>query len=377
MTRHWLTVFAGLGAMLVSLAACGGGHDGSPARRSAAPLTGRVLFGLDFSTDPHPEAAGGASTGIGLVNRLGAGSEIVRLRGSRWAPADSHWLTPTTVTVGRTDGTPPGRFSVAGGRFHARPGRPVPGGKLAGAAWSPDGGTLAFQRRVGCPGNDCAYRPDRTIRLMNEASGHIRPLAYRGLLVGWHGNHDVIVMRDDGSSSLVPVNGGNARSLLMTADAAHAARAHGALLGPPATSSDGRYVAAGLWGRFQNRRTFSAVVIARPGGHIVRVLPTRLSLTLIAWAPTGHKLAYTAGGFPQPHVLVLLDNPGDPAKVRYRAGDRHFDWVTWAPDGSRLLLDDEHANRWRLIPADGGRVTSLPRLGGRPLWCCPEGESTP
>ena len=110
---------------------------------------------------------------------------------------------------------------------------------------------------------------------------------------------------------------------------------------------------------------------------MVRVLPTRLSVTLIAWAPAGDRLAYTAGGSPEPHVLMVLDDPRATPRRLLRTTDRHFDWVTWSPDSSSLLLDDEHANRWRLLR--GRRSTcsrALPRLGGRPVWCCPAGDLT-
>lgn len=52
--------------------------------------------------------------------------------------------------------------------------------------------------------------------------------------------------------------------------------------------------------------------------------------------------------------------------------ERHFDWVSWAPDSRRLLLDDPVENLWWLTPAQPTYTFIIsPRLGGRPLWCCP------
>lgn len=83
---------------------------------------------------------------------------------------------------------------------------------------------------------------------------------------------------------------------------------------------------------------------------------------------------------PQPTDAVLytigqvfvLDSPRSRPRRLYDAGPAHFDWITWSPDGTRLLLDDYGRGRWLLLRAKGGvgrRV--LPELGGQPLWCCP------
>jgi hypothetical protein len=38
----------------------------------------------------------------------------------------------------------------------------------------------------------------------------------------------------------------------------------------------------------------------------------------------------------------------------------------------RYLLDGAKAGGWRLFSATtGNQIRRLPRLGGRPLWCCP------
>jgi len=92
---------------------------------------------------------------------------------------------------------------------------------------------------------------------------------------------------------------------------------------------------------------------------------------MFAWSPRGHRLAWTTSGFPTPYELFVLDDPNGEPRVLL-AAERHFDRIAWSPDGRRLLLDDENAGRWLLIPAAGRkRVEKRARLGGRPYWCCP------
>ncbi len=97
-----------------------------------------------------------------------------------------------------------------------------------------------------------------------------------------------------------------------------------------------------------------------------------------------HQLAWTTSGFPNPHELFVLDHPtGTPHKL-FGTSDRHFDWITWSPDGHHLLLDDANAGfdparpgrrppgRWRLLDTQAGdTVRTFPGLGGAPIWCCP------
>lgn len=89
-------------------------------------------------------------------------------------------------------------------------------------------------------------------------------------------------------------------------------------------------------------------------------------------------------GFPNPHELFVIDAATAKPRKLLGTSNRHFDWVTWSPDGRFLLLDDATfgfdpnlPNRrptglWRLLDVDGGGTfRTIPRLGGRPLWCCP------
>jgi hypothetical protein len=124
------------------------------------------------------------------------------------------------------------------------------------------------------------------------------------------------------------------------------------------------------------------VVIARPGGPIVRLITSRDMISMFAWSPRGHELVYTTSGFPAPHELYLLSSPrAHPRRILSQAA--HFDWVTWSPDDRWLLVDNEHLHRWELLRLTGRRqarllggasvpTRRLRRLGGMPLWCCPQ-----
>jgi hypothetical protein len=97
-----------------------------------------------------------------------------------------------------------------------------------------------------------------------------------------------------------------------------------------------------------------AIVIATKGGRIVRFITSTDLIWMFAWSPHGHELAYTTSG-----------------------------WVTWSPDDRWLLFDNEDLGEWDLFRLVGHRqvrlldaatvpTRRLPRLGGQPLWCCPQ-----
>jgi hypothetical protein len=67
---------------------------------------------------------------------------------------------------------------------------------------------------------------------------------------------------------------------------------------------------------------------------------------------------------------VIAMGIAGPARRLWQS-ERHIDWIAWMPDGHRLVMDDEHADRWRLLSANRlGRAYALKRYGARPLPCC-------
>ena len=99
-------------------------------------------------------------------------------------------------------------------------------------------------------------------------------------------------------------------------------------------------------------------------------------ISMLAWSPAGRQLAYTTSGFPSPHQVLLLRTP-DAAPRAILAQVAHFDWITWSPDARWLLVDDPATNSWNLLrlPRQKSQPVTIrrtPRLGGSPVWCCPE-----
>jgi Tol biopolymer transport system component len=131
----------------------------------------------------------------------------------------------------------------------------------------------------------------------------------------------------------------------------------------PLTSADRRYLVSRRQGK---------LVVTERDGRLVREFSSPYIVSMVAWSPRGHRLAYTTSGFPDPHELFLFDPETGTRRRIFASGTAHFDWVTWSPDGRWLLLDGDDVGGWRIFSAESGKqVRRLPRLGGRPLWCCP------
>ena len=332
-----------------------------------------ILYTIGLSTDPYGSSS---PAGFGVVTAIGTKREQrieVRRRGlGSFGGAD--WIGSGRVVV--PQGAPPLRppllYRFDGSRLAGE----GPANLLArepGADWSPDGRRVATQQVVACAPRqrtlfEC-YRLGKRIHVQ-DADGSNRRLVARGEHAGWTADGRLLV-RDrrtyraldvDSATSTVPLAEGRVRRLARVP----------VWLGPPRWSADGRYLAAHVAARWPAKaRTTTAVVIADAEGRPLRLLRSRYIISMFSWSPTGHRLAYTTSGFPDPHELFVVDEPeAEPARLL--ATDRHFDWVTWSPDGQRLLVDDENRDAWRLLAPDGARrVRKLPRLGGRPVWCCP------
>jgi hypothetical protein len=111
---------------------------------------------------------------------------------------------------------------------------------------------------------------------------------------------------------------------------------------PPQVASEDALIGA-KWPK--RAKITSAVVLARADGRPIRLISSRYIISMFAWSPVGHRLAYTTSGFPSPHQLLVVDRPTANPKPLF-VTVRHFDWVTWSLDARRLLVDDEHKNRW-------------------------------
>ncbi|HEV8166544.1 MAG TPA: hypothetical protein VGR74_19250 [Actinomycetota bacterium] len=339
--------------------------------RLARVLTGTtVLYGIGVSTDPH---ADGAAAGFGVATAA---------RGRRLARAEVHgsglgrdarWLRPGQVLVQRPAraGSPGGwlLYRYAHGHLGLAGRFPLPS-PVGNWDRSPGGTLVAFEpvRRVRNLG---LVSTDRIV--VQRADGSARRQVGTGTLAGWTPAGRLLYWpgpapANAGTLLALDLATGARTPLLSGAWVAALAERRNASLLRPVFSADRRYLAA--------RASIvggpgEAIVLATAGGHPIRLLTSPYHISMFAWSPAGHRLAYTTSGSPVPHQLLVVDRPTARPRLVF-AQDLHFDWVTWSPDGRWLLVDNPPIGAWTLLGAAAGEHLELPRLGGRPRWCCPQ-----
>jgi hypothetical protein len=338
----------GLVAILV-VAGC------SHSQEHARERTDAVLYSIGLSTDPYGHSS---PQGFGVATGVrGRTLEKVEVRGRGLGGfGGTEWLDGGLVMVPRP--APPLRRPLLfgyDGELKREGDAPIPGG--ASYAWSPGRRLFAFEPPVPCGPKQRSlfrcYRASGDI-FVARSDGTERQRVTSGHLMGWTADGRIAFFRSYQRATPYAFD-------LRTGRTGPILRGWKSEL--PIWSPGRRFVAA---------VSQPGIVVARPNGVIVQTIRSRLVISMIAWAPTGNRLAFTTSGFPDPHQLFVIDRPGAEPRLLYATGARHFDWITWSPDGRWLLLDEEHANRWLLLRGDGPRRRrTLPRLGGRPLWCCP------
>jgi hypothetical protein len=339
-------------ALLALLVVAGCSDESS----SKARRTDAVLYTIGLSTDPyghsHPDGFGVVT---GVPSRKLDKNEV-RMHGLGGF-GGAEWLDAERVLVHGP--APPLRRPLIY-RYDEHLEREgtasIPGG--AAYAWSQREKLFAYEPAVPCdPGQRALYACYRASGelYVTRADGTKRRRITRGHLMGWTADGRVAFFRS--YQRATPFAFG------LTRNRAGPILPHWKIE-LPIWSFDRKFVAA-IGSR--------GVVVARANGRNVQTISSRLVISMIAWSPTTDRLAFTTSGFPDPHQLFVVDRPAAEARLLYATGAVHFDWVTWSPDGRWLLLDEEHKHRWLLLRADrSGRRRTLPRLGGRPLWCCPE-----
>lgn len=396
MRRPALVILLAVGSAAASgaLAASGlggsdaGGRSPDPPARSARSATasgfvtahgGAVLYTLGVSTDPYGKSS---PRGFGVVAKFGTEAEKrVEVRSRELGSfAGAKWIGAHRILVPRN--APPFRppliFRLERGRLLREGPSPLPA-LDAQQEWSPGAKLVASQRIEPCEPNQRTlwkcYRQADEIYLQRADGAGRRKIA-TGHFNSWTPDGRLLVVVGPRGAryyyTALNVFTGKRTLPLSPERVAAAAQLKQASLGPPRWSADGRYLAAIVAGKWPTKANiFTAVVIAHADGRPIRVITSPYVISMFAWSPRGHQLAWTTSGFPTPHELFVLDNPnGRPQRVF--AADPHFDWIAWSPDGRRLLLDDEKARRWLLITAAGRKsVEKHARLGGRPFWCCP------
>jgi len=356
-----------------------------------------VVYGIGVSTDPYGEST---PRGFGVASRILEGQvakDEVRRPGLGWYPGPS-WLDAQRIIVPRSmpPFSPPLIFRFRTGtleRVGPAPLRPL---ELR-VIWSPAGTRIATEPVVivecgkggAKPGLTC-WR-DGGVVYVARADGSRRRVVWRGHLVGWAPDGRLLVA-DRGYSRYLAIDLARAkgRELIPRQRLQRFASVRGTIDGKPIWSADRRFIAAYasfFWPKKVQRQKVNTFVIARADGRVIRLVSSRYVISMLTWSPVGHRLAYTTSGFPNPHELFVLDEPGTRPRKIFGTSARHFDWVTWSPDGRHLLLDDANwgfdpgrpgrrpPGRWMIFDVATSNLTrELARLGGRPIWCCPEGS---
>jgi hypothetical protein len=348
-----------------------------PVRQGGAAGVDAVLYSIGVSSDPYGRSS---PRGFGVVSALGTERQRKQeMRDRRFgAFGGVSWIDGERILVPQK--APPFRRPLlvrfTGWRLERAGVSPLPALE-AGQAWSPDGRWIASKRIEPCePGQrtiwEC-YRNTEPIYLYRADGSQRRELG-RGSFNGWTPDSRLLVTDQAGRfyEALDVATGARTVPIAPERVAAFAGR-RTVSVGPPRWSADGLYLAARVGAAWPKRgKTVAALVIASADGRPLRIIKSRLIISMFAWSPVGHRLAYTTSGFPDPHELFLVEQPAAKPRRLFATRARHFDWVSWSPDARRLLLDDEHQDRWLLLRAtEPGKPRSLPRLGGRPLWCCP------
>ncbi len=340
-----------------------------PARLASALADTAVLYGIGVSTDPYTDAV---AAGVGVATATPRGQlTSVEVHGSGWG-ANAWWLRSGQVLVERPARAGPpsgwllyryaqGRLSLAG-RFPL----PSPVGNWDS---SPDGSLVAFQpvRRAKHLG---LVSTDRIV--VERADGSARRQVAAGTLAGWTPAGRLLYWpgptpANAGTLLALDLATGTRTPLISGARVAALARRRSAALLGPVFSADRRFLAA----RASIVGVGEAIVLARADGTPIRLLTSPYHISMFAWSPTGHRLAYTTSGAPAPHQLLVVDQPTARPRLAFEQGS-HFDWVTWSPDGRWLLVDNQTLDAWTVLGAATAKHIELPRLGGRPLWCCPQ-----
>ena len=196
--------------------------------------------------------------------------------------------------------------------------RLLPGGTGAAPAYSPDGGSLAFEERAG---------------------------SRRGIFV-------------------VAVGGGEPRRITTAGAAA------------------GAYDTAATWAPGGARLAFTRVrrtgqaavhVVRADGSGLRRLTPWSLDASAASWAPDGSKLVFES--YSTPHVgksanlFTIAPSGGAMTRLTHFSGGKtHAFGPAWSPDGSKIVWHKiaPRLDQLFVMDADGGNHRQLTHLPGNP-----------
>jgi WD40-like Beta Propeller Repeat len=355
----------------ISLVGCAGSSTPekplAEGRAGLIPKGGAVLYTIGVSTDPY---GADRPNGFGVASGLVAGKlEQIEVRSDEYGWfGGAEWLDRGRILVHRKAPPlrPPVIFRYARGRLERSHLAPF----VSGTAyrWSPDRKLLALEPPAPCkPGQASLFRCYRGSGriFIARRDGSQKRLVAKGTSPDWTSDGHLVFYRTRREWA-------RGRAVILDlASGRRTFRDRYWVNEEPLASADGRYLADRRGGEGR-----TMLVVTQADGRVVRTFSTPYIVSMLAWSPRGHRLAYTTSGFPDPHELFLVDPSAGTRRRILVTGARHFDWVTWSPDGRWLLLDGDEAGGWRIFSAKTGKqVRLLPRLGGRPLWCCPVNDA--
>ncbi len=310
-----------------------GGSKPAKAQRDAGPASApgdAVLSGIGLSTDPYGTSSpDGFGVARGIVEGKPATEEVT---GDEWCTFHLSWLGPARILVPR-HATPvcgqPVVFRYRAGRLERAESLSLPP-ELWTFALSPDSRLVAAEPSQPCC--DGGARPSSRILVAPPDGSDLRQVA-RGHLGGWTPDGRLLVStRNRGEYVAVDPVRGERTAVLSYRRVAERAHVRTAEIAPPRWSADGRYLAAQAYIAWPKRsKTVGRIALARADGSVVRLLRSPYAISMFAWSPEGHRLAYTTSGFPAPHELFLLEGPRAQRRRIFKTA-RHFDWITWSPD---------------------------------------------
>ncbi|HWR51654.1 MAG TPA: hypothetical protein VN428_11135 [Bryobacteraceae bacterium] len=138
----------------------------------------------------------------------------------------------------------------------------------------------------------------------------------------------------------------------------------------PAYSSDGKRIAF-----ISDRTGFGEIWVADADGRNAAQWTSMKQPRLGSprWAPDGHRIAFTAPGN-QGSSIYLIDGPG--ATPRLVRGSEHSGYLAWSPDGRAIYYSSDRsgtAEIWKIAPAGGDPIRVTAR-GGRVPGVPPGGQ---
>lgn len=150
---------------------------------------------------------------------------------------------------------------------------------------------------------------------------------------------------------------------IMDADGSHKVRVFTAGSGAafaPAWSPDGAWIAFGLGGYLQNRKTQPAklMLVKRDGTDARALTGDTLNAGFPSWSPDGKRLVYRVWGGTQWGLRILDIERGEVQVLTTEYDNLPF----WSPDGSRIAFTRRHgANNFDIftIRPDGTELTQL------------------